>query len=107
VTEQEFLDRVMQIAALYGWHAWHPRPARTSRGWRTAGTGDVGVPDLLLARGGHVILAELKSDRGRLGPGQGDWLDALGDHGRLWRPRDWDRVLATLQQAHKPAHTRQ
>jgi hypothetical protein len=58
--------------------------------------GDVGAPDLLLARGGVVLLAELKADRGRLGPGQREWLAEAGGHGRLWRPRDWEDVLAEL-----------
>lgn len=96
LTEAEWLTRVVDTARIHGWHAHHARPARTARGYRTALQGDRGAPDLLLARDGVVLLAELKTDTGRLGPGQRDWLDACGDHARLWRPRDWDAVLATL-----------
>lgn len=74
----------------------HFRPARTAAGWRTPLSGDRGVPDLLLARRGRLILAELKSERGRLGSGQREWLDALGEHGRLWRPADWDAIQELL-----------
>lgn len=96
LSEDEWTTRVMQTARLHSWRAAHFRPARTAKGWRTPMTGDVGVPDLILARDGVVLLAELKGDRGTVRPDQRLWLDALGRHGRLWRPRDWDDVLATL-----------
>jgi hypothetical protein len=96
VTEAEFTTRVIQAAQLYGWLVSHSRPALTAKGWRTALQGDRGAPDLVLARGGVVILAELKSERGRLGPGQAGWLEALGTHGRIWRPDQWDAIQAEL-----------
>jgi hypothetical protein len=96
VTEDEWLSRVLDTAQLHGWRVQHVRPARTVRGWRTPVQGDQGAPDLLLARAGRVLLVELKSDRGRLGPGQREWLAAAGGHARLWRPRDWVQVLAEL-----------
>lgn len=96
MTEDEWLSRVLDTARVHGWRVQHVRPARTQRGWRTPVQGDRGAPDLLLARGGRVLLVELKSDRGRLGPGQGEWLAAAGEHARLWRPRDWPQVLAEL-----------
>lgn len=101
MNEQDFLTRVMDLARLTGWHCMHPRPAYTSKGWRTAIQGDRGAPDLLLARGGRVIAAELKSESGRLGVGQAEWLAALGDHGRLWRPSDWTAVVETLEKEGK------
>jgi hypothetical protein len=66
-------------------------------GWRTPVQGDPGTPDFVLARGGVVLLAELKTDRGRPTPDQVAWLGAAGGHGRLWRPADWDAILATLR----------
>jgi hypothetical protein len=50
----------------------------------------------VLARDGVLIVPENKTDTGRLRPGQAEWLDALGPHGRLWRPRDWPEVHAEL-----------
>lgn len=96
MTEAQFTQRVIDTAHLYGWLAVWYRPARTDKGWRTPLTGDQGSPDLLLARDGVVLHAELKSDTGRLGPGQPAWAGALGESYRLWRPRDWDRIVAEL-----------
>lgn len=90
LSEAELQAMVIQTARLYGWRCSHARPAMNRAGkWSTPVQGDVGVPDLLLARDGVVILAELKGAKGKLTPDQGLWIDALGDHGRLWRPTDW------------------
>ena len=97
MTEEQWLSRVLETACLHGWRCQHVRPARTARGWRTPVQGHVGAPDLLLARDGVLLVAELKSDRGRLGPGQREWLDAAGAHARLWKPQDWAAVLAELE----------
>lgn len=97
MTEADLLARVIDTAHLYGWLVHHTRPARTAQGWRTPIQGDRGAPDLLLARNGVVILAELKSGRGQLGPGQADWLDACGPFGRLWRPQDWEFIHTELR----------
>jgi hypothetical protein len=98
MTEADFQQRIIDTAILCGWRVAHQRPGMNRRGgWSTAVQGDRGAPDLLLARAGQVLLAEIKSDRGRLGPGQGEWLTELGGHGRLWRPSDWTAVLAELK----------
>jgi len=97
LTEADWCAFVVQTARLYGWRVSHQRPARTAAGWRTAIEGDRGAPDLLLARGGVVLLVELKTDRGRLGPGQAEWLAALGPHAAVWRPRDRDAVISALR----------
>jgi hypothetical protein len=97
MSEADFQGRVIDTAQRLGWRVVHHRHARHADGsWRTPMTGDKGFPDLVLSRDGVVILAELKSDTGKLGPGQQEWLDALGPHGRLWRPRDWPEVHAEL-----------
>lgn len=96
MSEDAWLQRVLNTATVHGWLATHFRPAQTAKGWRTPLQGYPGVPDLILARHGRVILAELKSDTGQPTPEQRHWLTELGDHGRLWRPGDWDTVLAEL-----------
>ena len=94
-TESEFLDELIAQALVRGWHVYHPRPARSDRGWRTAGQGTpVGFPDLTLCRDGVVIFAELKSEKGRLSDDQRAWLEACG--GQVWRPSDWDQIMAQL-----------
>lgn len=101
LSEADFQGRVIATARLHHWRIAHFRPARRQSGsYSTPMTGDRGFPDLVLARNGAVLLAELKADSGRLGPGQPEWLAALGDHGRLWRPADWDAVMAELAGGH-------
>ena len=69
---------LMSFAADYlrqrGWMVYHPRPARTAQGWRTAGEYDAkGFPDLCCARNGEVRLIEVKGPRGRLSEEQKAW----------------------------------
>lgn len=98
LTEAQFQTRVIGAAKLHGWRVAHFRPALTRSGkWATPMQGDKGFPDLVLARGGVVLLAELKSDKGVLGKGQPEWLAMLGEHARLWRPRDWDQITQELR----------
>lgn len=97
LSEEDLQTRILQAAELYGWRVAHFRPARTAKGWRTPMSGHPGVPDLILARDGVVILAELKSRRGQPTPSQDLWLEALGDHGRLWRPGDWVAIQNELR----------
>lgn len=107
VTEDTFKDNVIKIATLYGWHVAHFRPARMKDGsWVTPMQGDRGFPDLVLAKNGWVIFAELKSEKGRIAPEQAAWGVAIrgegdGSHHRyfVWRPRDMDRIRKTLQMA--------
>mgnify|MGYP001585176942 CR=1 FL=1 len=86
---------VIDLAHLLGWRIFHARPAQNSRGdWRTAVSADgAGFPDLVMARKGVVIFAELKSEKGRLSPAQEAWLAALAWNGNcrsfVWRPADW------------------
>lgn len=100
-TEEEFTSAVIELATVYRWRVFHPRPLRRKDGsWRTAFSGDQGFPDLVLCRPPRLIFAELKRETGRLGPGQGAWLEKLrsssGAEVYLWRPSDWDRLAAIL-----------
>lgn len=97
ISEADFQRTVIHAANVYGWRAHHSRPSRTAKGWATALTGHPGLPDLVLARDGHVILAELKRHGGRPTPGQVAWLTALGAHGRLWTPAQWPAIVAELR----------
>lgn len=93
MSEKELSVAVIDLAHILGWHVAHFRPAQTRRGnWVTPMTGDVGFPDLVLARYGAVVFAELKSERGKVAPAQEAWIEALtgGDNGVfVWRPHDW------------------
>ena len=91
MSEAELYQQVEGIAHLHGWLIAHFRPAQTSRGWRTPVQGDgAGFPDVVLARRGVVLLAELKRPDGALSAAQVKWADALLGPGweGVWRPQD-------------------
>ncbi len=100
ITEADFQRRVIDLARVLGYRVAHFRPARTAKGWRTALTGNPGWPDLVLLKQGRLILAELKSEKGKLAPDQAQWLAELsmvpGVLSVTWRPSDWPIVVETL-----------
>lgn len=116
-SEAGFQAAVIGLARIYGWRIYHApdnRPAgRTGRPQRTGTPEGAGFPDLVLTRQDRLIFAELKTRTGRLGPGQQDWLTALGYIGDehapavevyLWRPDDWPDIQRVLGhgQAYRP-----
>jgi hypothetical protein len=98
ISEADFQAAVIDVAKRYQWHVSHTSPAQVRAGrWATPAT--AGVPDLLLVRGGCVILAELKAEKGRVSPTQASWLAALGSYGRLWRPSMFPEIVDELRSA--------
>lgn len=99
-TENNFQKCVIDLAKLHGWRVVHFRPARVIRGgkesWRTPYEGHSGFPDLVIAKNGRVIIAELKTEKGKPSAEQLDWLQQIGSIGRLWRPSDWDDIFDEL-----------
>ena len=89
-SEKQFREGVVQLARLNGWKVCYIPDSRRN-------VGDAGLPDLILARGGRVILAELKTSKGRLRDGQREWLREIGDAARIWRPDDWVEIANELQ----------
>lgn len=103
LSESDFQRRVMDTATAHRWHVCHVRAARHhGQRWGVPYEGDSGLPDLILARAGLVLLAELKSATGKPTPEQSAWLAAAGVNGRLWRPSDWPAVLAELSATPRP-----
>lgn len=114
-TEAEFQQAVVDYAHLMGWKVHHTRPARTDKGWRTPIQGDAGYPDLTMARRGRIVIAELKSETGKLTREQAAWLEHLPPrvaqeddstdrdlHAHaievcVWRPSDWPHILEVLR----------
>lgn len=85
LSENQLQKRIIDRADARGWSVHHARPARTSQGWRTPISGSPGFCDLVLARAGRVIIAELKSEGGKLRPEQAHWLGALsGTDPEIW-----------------------
>ena len=70
ISEADFTRQLIDLAHLTGWRVAHFRPAQTARGWRTPMSGDIGYPDLTLAKGGRLIVAELKAEGGSATPEQ-------------------------------------
>lgn len=97
MTEEQLTSTVVQLAQFHGWKVVHFRPARLGDRWVTAVQGDIGSPDIILARRGVVLLVELKTERGRLTPQQKQWAKEIGEQYRLWRPRDLDRIREELK----------
>lgn len=99
--EQGFLDSIVDLAHLRGWKVHHGRPAWTEKGYRTAIQGDAGFPDLFLARKPRIVIAEIKSDKGRVSEAQSEWLlelkQCFGIELYLWRPDDWEEIVKILR----------
>lgn len=121
-SEADLQNQVIDLAKLTGWLVHHGRPARTGKctkcpgtgyvagricprckgsgqGWATPIQGDKGFMDLVLIRD-RVVLAELKSAKGRLSPEQRTWIDAAvaaGAEVYVWRPADWDHIVEVLR----------
>lgn len=96
LTEEQFLQQIIAIAHLYHWQVAHFRPARTDKGWRTPVAADgKGFPDLVMARDGAVIFAELKADGKQPSPEQWQWINQLGAH--VWHPGDFDAIVEILR----------
>lgn len=90
MAEKEFLAQAVQLARLCGWLCYHTLDSRGSAG---------GFPDLVLVKGRRVVWAELKSESGRLSPGQESWRDRLlaaGQEWYCWRPSDWPEIGRVL-----------
>ena len=100
ISEASFLQQVKALAYLHGWAFHHATPSQTSKGkWIT--TGAPGFPDLVMAhpeRG--VIMAELKTTKGKHTELQLDWMSRIGPYAEcyLWRPSDIDFIAQRLAQ---------
>jgi hypothetical protein len=89
MTEREWQREVVAIAKQCGWRHYHTHDSRRSEpGW----------PDLALVRE-RLVLAELKTDTGRISAHQERWLSLLSQAGvetYVWRPGDREHVIRTL-----------
>ena len=89
--EKELQAQVEQIAELRGWTYYHTYDSRRS---------NPGFPDLQMLRGERQVIAELKSQKGKVTDFQKDWLEKfklVGAEVYLWRPsdiRDIEEILS-------------
>jgi len=107
-SEQAFTDQVVQLAMICGWRVCHFRPAKTARGYRTAIQGHKGFPDIVAAKNGRIIFAELKVGRNRPSDDQVEWLAALQcQHASrtevyVWYPHHWPQIKRIFQEGWRP-----
>jgi hypothetical protein len=91
-SEKHFLSRVTRLAELYGWVVWHTLDSTGTR---------AGEPDLRMLRPPRYIVAELKSEHGRLRPEQVTAIGLLeqcpGIEVFCWRPRNWVEIVEVLR----------
>lgn len=92
--ENEFLKLVCDYALLNHWEVYHVPDSRRVT--------SAGFPDLVLARNGRVIFAELKTETGKMSKAQARWRDmivGLDHHNEffLWRPSDWGQIEEVLK----------
>ena len=98
LSEDDFTDMVIDLAHLFGWKVVHFRRARKKGGgWATPIKGDPGSPDIIAARNGRKVFAELKVGKNKPTPDQQDWLHHLGGDTYVWRPEDWEQIVQTFQ----------
>lgn len=105
-SEEQWQANVVELAGLLGWNTMHVRRSKV-RGdrWATATSHD-GWPDLVLWHpiAGQLIVAELKSNKGRLTQAQIDTLrsiQACGTLAYIWRPHDLPAVRDILQRSRR------
>lgn len=97
MTEAELLQGVTDALTAYKWRWSH-----TGRSDKAQIMGHAGVPDIIAARNGRVLLVELKTDRGVLSADQLAWMAEFP--APTWnltaivlRPDGYDRFLETLR----------
>ena len=86
MTERQLSKAVVELATRLGWMVHTLSDSRSLRSHHP------GFPDLVCLRGPRMLVAELKSGKGRIRPGQQEWLEAFREAGaeaHLWRPGDW------------------
>jgi hypothetical protein len=90
MSERAWQAQVLAWARRGGWRVKVCRPCAPD---------DPGFPDLLLARAGCGLAAELKTAVGRLSRAQRAWLDTLSAVGLetyVWCPLDWPEARRRL-----------
>lgn len=90
-TEAQFQAAVVELATALGWLVIHVRNMYANQ---------PGIPDLLLFRDDRYVLAELKTETGKVSIKQTMWHEragALGVTVHVWRPGDYDAIQEVLR----------
>jgi len=91
ISEKDFMDSIVELARNTGWLVYHPYDSRRS---------EPGFPDLVMTKPKRLVIAEIKTEKGKTSPAQDKWLETLrtarGVKVKLWRPSDWPEIERTL-----------
>ena len=108
MTERQFQQWVLNTAHALGWKCYHhdtQLPTRATvdgRVIRTRAMVGKGFPDIVAVRGSQCLMAELKTEKGKLSPEQEAWAEALRDvkgiRYYIWRPHDMDDITEILSE---------
>jgi hypothetical protein len=98
-TEKGFQAAVIELASLHRWKVyWTWNSLHSPKGFPDLVLGREGRPGT--PRPGELIIAELKSVRGKVSAAQQEWLDLLATvpyiEVYLWKPHDWPTIEARL-----------
>lgn len=102
MTEAELQAAIIEAARWTRWLVYHTHDSRRSQ---------AGFPDLILLhpRSSTLVVAELKSTKGRITPEQRAWLDAFAAipccRVRVYRPCDLDVAITELAEPDKEVTT--
>ncbi len=93
ISEKKFQDTVIELARLCGFtHIYHTWNSQNS---------PAGFPDIVALKGKRQVVAELKSEKGKLSKEQKDWLLAFaavpGNEVYCWRPSDFSEIESVLR----------
>jgi hypothetical protein len=94
ISEKKFLQQVIELAKIYHWEYYHTFDSRHSA---------AGFPDLILIRvedKGRIVVAECKSEKGKVTVFQDKWIKMFRDCGveaYIWRPSQWDEIVECLK----------
>lgn len=99
--ELECEATILEAARLAGWFRHGERAAVSRKKWSTPIKGDAGWPDLVLARAGQVVAAELKRHPNTVSDEQRAWLVRLDNRPWvtalvLWVPEQMDEFNTEL-----------
>lgn len=100
--ERDFARQVETMLDYYGWIWKHDETAqRPGGGFATAFRGLKGFPDYIAVRGTRIVVAEIKSDKGKATKEQLRWLAAFEETGKaeayLWKPADLSTIAEVLR----------
>ena len=92
ISEKQFESQVKDLARTFNWFYYHT--------WRSIHS-PAGFPDVVMIRDKRIVVAELKSEKGKVSPEQEEWLAVFRATGLtevyLWRPSMFDEILEVLK----------